>query len=250
MTAKLADGYHSVRWEGDHTSTVNPLMLGNIIEDMTITAGFEVNRYTVSFAAVENGRLEGETTQTVTHGNDATSVTPKPADDYRFVGWTGDHTGTENPLILENVTEDYAIQAVFAKPDEYSISVMTRGCCGSIDPSGIVSITEGESLAFTTTPDEHSKVAEILMDGEAVADIGRTYEFGAVNQDHTLSVTFTHVADVNNDLGIDLRDAVLLLTMLADQDPSAEMENLIWVLQVLAGMTDSSELAAEESDLP
>ncbi len=32
---------------------------------------------------------------------------------YEFSGWTGDYTGTENPLILENVESDMNIQAVF-----------------------------------------------------------------------------------------------------------------------------------------
>ncbi len=113
-----------------------------------------------------------------------------------------------------------------------------------------MSVTEGESPEFFITPDEHSKVAEILADGEAVADICGAYQFEDVDQDHTFSIAFTHMADVSDPPGIDLKDAVGLLLRLADEDSPEEMENLIWVLQVLAGMTDASEVTTEESDIP
>ncbi|HPS31451.1 MAG TPA: right-handed parallel beta-helix repeat-containing protein [bacterium] len=77
--------------------------------------------FTVTFAAGENGSIEGELIQTVYSGYDTSAVTAVADTGYEFSGWTGDYSGTENPLVVENVTENMTITAVFAlseTPDE------------------------------------------------------------------------------------------------------------------------------------
>ncbi len=82
---------------------------------MNITANFAaIATHTVTFVAGSGGSLTGSTTQTVGHGDDCTAVTAVPDAGYQFTGWTGDYTGTDNPLTITNVTADMNITANFA----------------------------------------------------------------------------------------------------------------------------------------
>jgi len=110
VTAVADNGYHFKNWTGDHTGTDNPLTITNVTADMTITANFG-GFITVAFTAGANGSLTGTTTQTVAEGADCTAVTAVPDVGYQFAGWTGDYTGTDNPLTITNVTNDMNITA-------------------------------------------------------------------------------------------------------------------------------------------
>ncbi len=70
--------------------------------------------YTVTFTAGSGSGLTGATTQTVNHGGDCTPVKAVPDAGNNFTGWTGDKTGTDNPLTVKNVTADMNIRANFA----------------------------------------------------------------------------------------------------------------------------------------
>jgi uncharacterized repeat protein (TIGR01451 family)/uncharacterized repeat protein (TIGR02543 family) len=69
--------------------------------------------YTVKFVPGENGNLKGLPVQSVTSLCICSEVAAVPDEGYVFTGWTGDYTGTENPLALTNVSKDMTINAVF-----------------------------------------------------------------------------------------------------------------------------------------
>lgn len=69
--------------------------------------------YTVAFNAGANGSLTGDTLQSVTHGGACTPVTAVPDGGFRFGNWTGDYTGTDNPLTITNVTSNMTVTANF-----------------------------------------------------------------------------------------------------------------------------------------
>jgi hypothetical protein len=70
--------------------------------------------FTVTFNAGANGSLSGTTIQTVAKGSNCSSVTAVPNTRYHFVNWTGDYTGTKNPLTLTNISVNKTITANFA----------------------------------------------------------------------------------------------------------------------------------------
>jgi hypothetical protein len=70
--------------------------------------------YSVTFNGGINGLIQGAALQTVNHGGSTHEVTAVPSTGYRFVNWTGDYTGTENPLTLTNISANKTITANFA----------------------------------------------------------------------------------------------------------------------------------------
>ncbi len=131
ITAIPDPNYHLVNWTGGgFTTTSNPLTVKNVTSNMTITANFAINTYSVTFTTESHGSLTGITTQTVNHGSNCSLVRAVPEEYYRFTGWHGDYTGTENPLTIMGVTEDMSIIASYERVDDDMDGVDTIGEMG------------------------------------------------------------------------------------------------------------------------
>jgi uncharacterized repeat protein (TIGR02543 family) len=116
VTAIPNDHYHFVNWTkgGVAYSTNNPLTVTSFTGDMTLTANFTIDTYTVTFIAGVNGTIDGDTEQVVGYGGSCSAVTAAPGSNYHFTGWTGDYGGATNPLTITNVTANMTITANFA----------------------------------------------------------------------------------------------------------------------------------------
>jgi hypothetical protein len=73
-------------------------------------------------------------------------------------------------------------------PKTYTITT-TAGENGSIEPSGEITIKEGDSQTFTINPDEGYEIEDVLVDDVSKGVIA-SYTFTNVQQDHTISATF------------------------------------------------------------
>ena len=114
LTAVPVTGYSFTGWTGDVTSTDNPVDV-DINSAKSITALF--NQIIVSLQVDIEGEgevLEELVTDRSTDYNygDTVKLTPQPVEGYSFTGWSGDHTGVENPLEL-TLTESKTVQANF-----------------------------------------------------------------------------------------------------------------------------------------
>jgi uncharacterized repeat protein (TIGR02543 family) len=61
-------------------------------------------------------------------GKDCTPVTAVADQGYVFTGWSGDYSGTDNPLTITNVTADMYITANFSAVDGDGVSSGGGGC--------------------------------------------------------------------------------------------------------------------------
>ncbi len=152
-------GYYATSWSGDYTGNENPLVLENVIEDMRVTAQFShipEGAHQVIFTADAHGRLEGNTRQVVMDGESTTPVRALWNSGYYFTGWIGDYVGSDNPLIIENVTTSLNTTARFdVVPDGYYVVAFWAGANGSIQGQTMQLVAEGGNAApVTAVPDD------------------------------------------------------------------------------------------------
>ncbi len=110
VTAVPNTGYHFVNWSD--AGTANPRTDTNVTANITVTANFAANTYTLTYTAGSNGSLSGNTTQTVNYNGSGTAVTAVPNTGYHFVNWSD--ASTANPRTDTNVTANITVTANFA----------------------------------------------------------------------------------------------------------------------------------------
>ncbi len=86
VTAVPDTGYHFVNWSD--ASTQNPRTDTNVMGNITVTANFAINVYTLTYTAGSNGSITGTSPQMVNHGGSGTAVTAVPNTGYHFVDWS------------------------------------------------------------------------------------------------------------------------------------------------------------------
>jgi hypothetical protein len=112
----------------------------------------------------------------------------------QFASWTGDisHVADANSanttitMPASNVSVEATYEIVY-----HTISA-SAGTGGSIDPSGNVSVAEGNNQSFTITADTDYEIGDVTVDGGSVGAIN-SYEFTNVTTDHTISASFNYV---------------------------------------------------------
>ena len=84
------------------------------------------------------------------------------------------------------------------KPDTttHTITASVEGGKGTISPSGLVNVIEGESQEFIITPNEGYEIASLKVDGTEVENPSHTYTFTNVTSNHTIDVSFKEQAVV------------------------------------------------------
>ncbi len=154
VTALPDTGYHFVNWSGDYTGNANPLNIANIQGDMTITANFEINSYTLTYLPGANGAVSGTNPQTINYGADGIAVTAVPNEGYHFCDWSdgvlaASRTET-NVIASKTVTANFAI-------DTYTLSY-NAGANGSITgttPQAVELGADGSQVTATPAPGYH-----------------------------------------------------------------------------------------------
>jgi alpha-tubulin suppressor-like RCC1 family protein len=110
LTATPAADYGFVRWSGDATSSTNPLIV-TLDTNKNITAVFA--SVTLTVATQGAGTVVKVPDQAGYAPGSLVTLTAIPALGYGFIRWTGDATGSTNPLIV-NLDTNKNVTAVFA----------------------------------------------------------------------------------------------------------------------------------------
>jgi hypothetical protein len=118
LTAIPDTGYHFVDWSDGNTA--NPRTDSSVTADVSVTANFAINTYTLTYSAGANGTISGTALQTVNYGASGISVTALPDAGYDFVQWSDGVT--DNPRTDRNVTADISATASF----QVSTSVLNQ----------------------------------------------------------------------------------------------------------------------------
>ena len=127
MTAVANPGYHFVAWS-DAVATAARTDT-NVMADLTVTANFAIDTYTLTYNAGAGGTISGTTPQTgVAYGGSGTAVTAVANPGYHFVAWS-DAVATAARTDT-NVMADLTVTANFAI-DTYTLTY-NAGAGGTI----------------------------------------------------------------------------------------------------------------------
>lgn len=116
LTATPAAGYHFVAWTNAAglVSTANPYSF-TVTEDVSLTALFEVNQFTVTLATADPSMgTVSPVGSSLVDSASSFSATATPAPGHRFVAWKNGATevSTDNPYTF-SVTSDITLTATF-----------------------------------------------------------------------------------------------------------------------------------------
>jgi hypothetical protein len=112
ITAQSNEEYIFKNWTGDAGGNENPMTI-IMTEDKLVTAVFERIEYTLNIEIIGEGKVKQEVVlaKSSTYYDSGTMVklTGEPDEGWIFKGWSGDHSGAENPL---TVTIDKAVNII------------------------------------------------------------------------------------------------------------------------------------------
>ena len=121
----LADAGHSFTgWSGDVAGSDNPTTL-TMDSDKIATATFTINEYTLTYTAGDHGSIIGDSSQTVAHGGDGTTVTAIPALGYDFIMWSDGVLSASRRD--RNVTTNVSVTASFAPEAGVGFTILLPG---------------------------------------------------------------------------------------------------------------------------
>jgi len=112
LTATPAQGYKFAGWEEDATGSENPLTV-TMNSNKNITAIFTAITYSLNVTA-QNGTVSKTPNQTTFNSGATVVLNATPATGYRFSGWSGDASGSTNPLTVtmnsnKNITANFTL---------------------------------------------------------------------------------------------------------------------------------------------
>jgi PKD repeat protein len=142
--------HHFVEWSDGLTD--NPRTDTNVTADVTATAVFADDQYTLDYAAEAGGAVEGEMHQTVDCSTNGTEVRAVPDSCHNFVDWSDG--SLDNPRTDTDVTEDVSVTANFEAKGPYTLEYQ-EGDGGMVSGTRLQTVDCGEDgTTVTAVPDE------------------------------------------------------------------------------------------------
>jgi uncharacterized repeat protein (TIGR02543 family) len=146
LTPNPAAGYAFSGWSGDASGTANPLAV-TMNSNETIVANF-APAYTLNVSGT-NGTVTVNPAQATYAAGTQVTLTPNPASGYYFSGWSGDATGTANPLAV-TMNSNKTIVANFLLVT-YTLHVSATNGTVTVSPTQ-ASYAPGAQVTLTANP--------------------------------------------------------------------------------------------------
>ncbi|NEX18481.1 MAG: hypothetical protein C1943_18250 [Halochromatium sp.] len=237
LTATPAAGSALTGWSETSCGTATRCTL-SLDSAKTVTVTFARISHAIQTSAnPSNGGTLSCTPNPVNHGSSST-CTANPASGYRFIGWSGDCSGTSLSCTLSNVTNPQAVTASFER-QTYNIQT-------SADPSA------GGSLSCSPNPVNHGSSSLCLVsansgyrftgwgDDCASAGTATSCTLGNVTSAKTVSAQFTPVGSGPRATHAAPETYVpgsLVTVTNHFSDPGSDRVSLVWRPQLPLGWT-------------
>ena len=181
VTAVPAAGYHFVNWSDGVTDASR--QDSGVEADLSVTAAFARNQYTLTYTAGKNGTITGFSVQTLEHGSNADSVTAVADKGYHFVKWSDGVSTAERTDF--GITKDLTISALF-EINTYTVGGIVSGLAEGTEV--VLQNNGADDLVIDANGDFHF-TAELLN--------GAAYEARVITQ----PTSPNQICDVTNGSG-------------------------------------------------
>jgi len=204
VNATAAEGWQFKCWtQNSENTTTNPIKI-SVNRDTELKATFietsaqpapvppmptPSSNYTLTVNTVGQGSVARNPSKASYSTGESIQLTATPATGYTFTGWSGDASGSSNPLTV-SITGNMIITATFDLT-QYTVT-SSAGSGGSISPLGATQVTQGSTQAFTITANTGYLVSSVVVDGFSVGVVS-SYTFSNVQADHTIAATFAQI---------------------------------------------------------
>ena len=161
VTAVPATGYHFTSWsDGVLTASRTDT---NVTANISVTANFAINTYTLTYTAGTNGSITGTSPQTVNYGASGTPVTAVANTGYQFVNWSDGSTA--NPRTNTNVIANISVTATFGQVVTGNKTVTLAGSGNVLVITGGNNTINGTQATSTTIYDTGGGNDQITLGG-------------------------------------------------------------------------------------
>ncbi len=190
VTAVPATGYSFTSWSD--ASTQNPRTDTAVSGNVTVSASFAINTYTLTYTAGANGSITGTSPQTVNYGADGSAVTAVPATGYSFTSWSD--ASTQNPRTDTGVVANISVTASFADSANPVISGVNATVNNNsvtiewtTDESSSSLVEYGTTNSYGTSTSEADTSPRVTTHSVQISDLSRctTYYFRVKSTDAT-----------------------------------------------------------------
>lgn len=163
----------------------------NINADHSISASFVQMEYSISATSGPGGTISSPGTTSVLCGTDLHYfITPDSCHSIEDVLVDGVSLGPVASYSFINVTSPHSISVTFSLRTYLVTS--SSGMNGRLSPAGNTTVSCGDDLTISITPDPCYEIDDVLVDGISQGNPG-VYTFHTVTASHTLSASFIQI---------------------------------------------------------
>jgi hypothetical protein len=190
FTISANTGFHvsDVKVDNVSVGAVSSYNFVNVTAGHTISATFTQITYTITGSAGTGGSINPSGNIILNYGSNRT-FTISPDFGFKVADVKVDNVsaGAVSTYTFSNITTDHTISATFTTAT-YSITA-GAGSGGSINPSGVATVTHGTNHTYTITPVTGYKISDVKVDNITVGDVS-SYTFSNITSNHSISATF------------------------------------------------------------
>lgn len=181
LTATPNEGYHFVQWSDGNTD--NPRTM-TIISDITLSAEFAINVYSVRFLDYDGTELK---TDSVEYQSAATAPADPTREGYTFIGWDKDFSNVTDHM---TVTAQYQINRYQVRFLDYNGTELQTDSVEYQSAATAPSTPYRQGYTFIGWDKDFTSITSDL-------DIYAQYEMG---EDYDMTIVFTNSEDNNSEI--------------------------------------------------
>ena len=191
VSASPNTGYTFVNWTegGIIVSTDATYTLAPLKSNRTLVANFLIKTYTLTVNAT-NGTVAKNPNQSIFNYGSIVVLTPTADTGYTFKDWTGNASGSANPLLV-TMDQDKTITANFTI-NAYTVAVSTNPSTLSHQPTGGGTFNYGTSVTVTAVANYLFTFRDLTENGTQVST-SSSYTFTMPAGNRTLVANYTAI---------------------------------------------------------